>query len=70
MQQEIVEALDGPTRWERPKTDGYIVGCLELVGVSVRGKKLTRAELLRLANENGLPFTDSDETEKRTKDDR
>lgn len=56
IQQEIVEAEHGAVDWSKPKNDGYMRTCLELVGVTNRGRPMKSAELLALCRENGLPF--------------
>lgn len=60
-QREIVESVCGEHCWPSTNapTDGFMVSALEAIGVSARGKGLARAALIRLCNDNGLPFVDS-----------
>lgn len=37
-------------------TDGFMRSMLDLCGVYTRGKKMTAAQLLKLCQEQGLPF--------------
>ncbi len=59
-QQRTVERVHGVVSWGKPKTDGFMRTCLELVGVSTRGTKYSNEQLVRLCNANGLPFTEAD----------
>lgn len=51
--------MRGVISWDKPKTDGFIRTCLDLVGVHTRGQDLSSAQLLAIAQRNGLPFVDS-----------
>lgn len=54
--QLLVEKRYGAQRWHRPKTDGFIRSCLDLVGITNRGHKLSSEQLVKIATGAGLPF--------------
>lgn len=59
-QQRTIEAVHPDVTWNKPKTDGFMRSCLELVGVPTRGTKYSSEQLVRLCNANGLPFTETE----------
>lgn len=51
-------------------TDGFARSCLALLGINTTGKDMTRSALIKLCNDNGLPFVEKAAKDNRNTSDR